>query len=150
MTSLSCTKYPGDSVTAEEILRLAEEYKKAAELLRTLSRRGSPISRAPFRLSAIHAIELYLNALLLHSNRKASEIRKLQHNLEQRLKLAAADGLQLRKKTMNSLVKMTADREYLVTRYDPEFTASVSQINRVEATLDKVAREVTKIVGSSN
>ena len=49
----------------EQIHRLAEEYRRAAQLLRTQQRQGDPLSLAPCRLTAIHAIELYLNVLFV-------------------------------------------------------------------------------------
>jgi hypothetical protein len=127
-------------------LRLAEEYRKAAQFLQQLARRGDPISRAPFRLSAIHAIELYLNALLLSGGHEQAYIRGLQHNLSARTRLAVAGGLRLRKRTMAHLESMTGKREYLVTRYGPEMAATVSQVNRLTATLDEVADKVAAFV----
>ncbi|WP_245478528.1 hypothetical protein [Mesorhizobium sp. M4B.F.Ca.ET.049.02.1.2] len=59
-------KYPGELASPQQIHELAEEYRKAAHQLLPLGRAGKPLTRAPFRLSAIHAIELYLTALLLH------------------------------------------------------------------------------------
>lgn len=122
------------------MLRLAEEYKNAALLLMQLARRGDPLSRAPFRLNAIHAIELYLNALLLHLGHEPSRIRGMQHDLTTRTALAIANGLKLRKRTEAHLSTMTGNREYVVSRYGPEMTATISQINRLTATLDEVAR----------
>jgi hypothetical protein len=141
--------YPGTTATKEQVLRLAEEYRKAAQVLQKLARPGVPISRAPFRLSAIHAIELYLNALLLSGGHDQTCIRGMQHNLAARSKLAVARGLRLRKRTMAHLETMTGNREYLVTRYGPEMTATVSQVNRLTATLDEVADKVSAIVGKA-
>lgn len=134
--------YPGGSATAVEVLHLAEQYRKAARLLLQLGQRGDPLSRAPCRLSAIHAIELYLNALLLHAGHEPSQIRGMQHNLSARTELAIASGLHLRKRTAAHLSAMAGNREYLVTRYGPEMTATISQINRLTATLDEVANKV--------
>jgi hypothetical protein len=131
--------YPGDSASAEQILGLAEEYRSAALLLMQLARRGDPLSRAPFRLNAIHAIELYLNALLLHLGHEPSRIRGMQHDLTARTALAISNGLKLRKRTEAHLSTMTGNREYVVSRYGPEMTATISQINRLTATLDEVA-----------
>ncbi|RWX58969.1 hypothetical protein EN780_35545, partial [Mesorhizobium sp. M4B.F.Ca.ET.089.01.1.1] len=58
-------KYPGELASPQQIHELAEEYRKAATLLLQLGRSGKPLTRAPFRLSAIHGIGLYLTALLL-------------------------------------------------------------------------------------
>lgn len=142
--------YPGESATAEQILRLAEEYRKAAHLLLQLGRRGDPLSRAPCRLSAIHAIELYLNALLLFRGQETSRIRGLQHDLAARTQMAIANGVQLRKRTAEHLSAMAGNREYLVTRYGPEMTATISQINRLTATLDEVANKVSAMMAAPN
>ena len=142
--------YPGESATAEQIFRLAEEYRKAAHLLLQLGRRGDPLSRAPCRLSAIHAIELYLNALLLFRGQETSRIRGLQHDLAARTEMAIANGLQLRKRTAEHLSAMAGNREYLVTRYGPEMTATISQINRLTATLDEVANKVSAMMAAPN
>lgn len=137
---------PGDSASVEQILRLAEEYRKAAHSLLTLGRRGDPLSRAPCRLSAIHAVELYLNALLLYKGHEPHCIRKMQHDLSARTKLALDGGLSLRKRTADHLSVLTGNREYLVTRYGPEMVSTISQINRLTATLDEVANKVTAMI----
>ena len=111
--------YPGNSASPQQILCLAEEYRKAAQLLLKQGRRGDPLSRAPCRLSAIHAIELYLNAMLLHLGQKPKQARGMQHNLAVRAKIAIDKGLRLRKRTEKHLISMTVSREYLVTRYGP-------------------------------
>ncbi len=49
----------------------------------------------------------------------------------------------LRKLTAAHLQTLSANREYLITRYGPELAASASQINRLTATLDEVAKKVT-------
>lgn len=143
MTGETEKAYPGDLATPHEVHRLAEEYRRAAHHLLELGRRADPLSRAPFRLSAIHAIELYLNALLLHHGHSPSRIRGMQHDLAARTELALASGLTLRKRTSAHLLDMADKREYLVTRYGPEMTATVSQINRLTATLEEVAAKVT-------
>jgi hypothetical protein len=43
---------------------------------------------------------------------------------------------------------MVGNREYLVTRYGAEMTSTVSQINRLTATLDEVANKVTAMIRS--
>jgi hypothetical protein len=58
--------YPGDEATPHQVRQLADEYRQAAHHLLENQRKGQPLSQAPFRLSAIQAIELYMNALLLH------------------------------------------------------------------------------------
>lgn len=142
--------YPGESATPEQILRLAEEYRKAARLLLELGRPGDPLSWAPYRLSAIHAIELYLNALLLFRGQEASQIRGLKHDLARRTKMVIENGLQLRKRTAEHMSAMTGNREYLITRYGPEMTATISPINRITATMDEVANKVSAMMAAPN
>ncbi|WP_292175897.1 hypothetical protein [Mesorhizobium sp.] len=139
-------KYPGELASPQEVHALAEEYRKAASLLLQLSRRGKPLTRAPFRMAAIHAIELYLTALLLHFGLIPSQIRKMQHDLSVRTEHALEAGLRLRAKTAKHLQSLSQNREYLVTRYGPELAATASQINRLSATLEEVATKVTVLI----
>lgn len=70
--------YPGEGATAAQILRLADEYRRSADALLNAGRNGCAISWAPYRLVAIHAIELYLNACLIAAGFRAVEIRSMQ------------------------------------------------------------------------
>lgn len=135
--------YPGEMATAAQVRALADEYRKASHVLLELGRRGAPLTRAPFRLTAIHAVELYLNAFLLSMGRAAGEIRGLQHDLRSRADLALASGLSLRKRTAEHLRSLSDGREYLASRYGPELSTALSQINRLLATLEEVANKVT-------
>lgn len=135
--------YPGGSARPDQVRALADEYRKAAAVLLKLGERGKPLTRAPFRVSAIHAVELYLNAFLLARGIEAEKIRGLQHDLPARAALAIAGGLSLRKRTLEHIRSLSAAREYLVSRYGPELAAPMSQINRLIATLDEVANKVT-------
>lgn len=74
MTSTEVKAYPGSRASAAEIFALAEEYRLAAEGLMLNGRPRGPISRAPARLCAIHAIELYLNAFLLAGGAEVIEV----------------------------------------------------------------------------
>ncbi len=137
------TEYPGSLATPVQICELASAYRRAAQLLLlTAGERGKPLTRAPFRLSAIQSIELYLNAYLLRLGHAPDVVRGLQHDMRRRAELAISAGLKLRIKTAEHLRVLHQNREYLITRYGPELTASVSQINRLTATLDEVARKV--------
>ena len=71
----------------------------------------------------------------------------MQHNLSTRANLAIDKGLHLRKRTVEHLVAMASNREYLTSRYAPEKAAAMSQINRLDATLDEVARKVALALG---
>lgn len=146
MAESPSVKYPGEQAGAVDLLRLADEYKRAADALKGLGRRGDPISRAPYRLSAIHAVELYLSAVLLHGGRNPAAVRGLQHNLAARAELAACAGLVLRKRTAAHLISLAASREYLLSRYAPEPGCSLSQLNRLAATLEEVGKKAAFIV----
>lgn len=135
--------YPGDLASPQQVHALAEEYRKASHLLLQLGRAGKPLTRAPFRLTAIQAIELYLTAALLGRGHTPAQIRKLRHDLWARTELAVAAGLSFRKGTMEHLRALSQSREYLVTRYGPEMAATASQINRLTATLDEVAKKAS-------
>jgi HEPN domain-containing protein len=130
-------------LTAPTQLRLlADEYRSAAHALRQLGRPRAPLSRAPFRLTAIHAIELYLNALLLDRGHEPGRVRGLQHDLAKRAALAADAGLKLKAKTAAHLAALALNREYLATRYSPELQGP-SELTRLVATLEEVAAKVT-------
>lgn len=146
MKVIEISSYPGASANAEEIACLADEYRRAAQTLLQNGRKGAPNSRAPSRLCAIHAIELYLNGFLLHLGEKPEQIRSRQHNLAERTSLALDSGLKLRKKTAEHLIKMTEGREYLISRYGPEMASTLTEVNRLMATLDEVAIKVRKAV----
>src|SRR6478609_9439649 len=140
--------YPGEGASAREILALADAYRAAAAALVSSGRRRAPISQAPYRLVAIHSIELYLNAFLLASGHSATELRRLQHDFSLRISLAQCAKLALRKRTQAHLTGLSERREYLATRYDPAPPA-LSELNRLEATLNEVAEKVVKFVQSN-
>lgn len=137
--------YPGATASAKQVLQLANEYRTAAHTLLAQGKARQPLSRAPFRLSAIHAIELYFNALLIDKDMEHAQVRDLRHCLSKRLELAG-NGLDLKKKTSDHLIDLTSNREYLVARYGAEMPEAVSEISRLRATLDEVGDKVLKIV----
>jgi|SRR3984957_12797222 hypothetical protein len=89
-----------------------------------------------------HAIELYLNALLLRAGHPPSLIRGLRHDFSARADLAITCGLLFRRRTAAHLRMIAATREHLVTRYGPELTSTLTQLNRLAATLDEIATKV--------
>ena len=133
--------YPGELASPELIAQLANEYRLAAKELAKIGRRGKPLSRAPFRMAAIHAIELYLNAFLAAAGHPAIEIRGMYHDLSVRTELALAAKLNLRKRTVSHLKAISQRREYLLARYDPA-VSSTSELNRLDATLAELAAKV--------
>ena len=136
--------YPGELATAAQVLSLANEYRRSAATLLASGRSGVPLSWAPYRLVAIHAIELYLNAYLLAAGYSQASVRGLQHNTASRAQLAAVN-LRLRQRTAVHLQALSDNREYLVARYDP-VPMRVSQLNRLHATLAEIARKVVGFV----
>jgi hypothetical protein len=133
--------FPGDAATASQIRALADEYRKAAIVLIPHGKAGKPLSRAPFRLIAIHAIELYLNAYLLEKNKSGCEIRSMRHSLRARVDAALEHGLVLRIKTAAHIRALEDCREYLISRYGPELISTATQLNRLIATLNEVAEK---------
>ena len=100
------------------------------------------MSRAPYRLVAIHAIELYLNALLVASGWTAARVRGIHHDLGRRAELAVAAGLRLRRRTLADLKGLSSNREYVKMRYEPDLPSTACQPNGLEATLNEVAEKV--------
>ena len=70
----------------------------------------------------------------------------MQHDLALRAVIATSNGLQLRARSAAHLKSLAAQREYLVIRYGPELAGTTSKINRMVATLDEVARKVTRLL----
>lgn len=138
--------YPGANAGPAEIYALVAEYHSAADALLLKGRPREPISRAPARLCAIHAIELYLNAFLLATGDPPERVRAHFHNLADRAGRAVERGLSLRKLTLAHLARMTEGREYLISRYGPELSATLSESNRLMATLNEVARKTRPLV----
>ena len=139
MTIADHSFYPGEGANPEQMLRLADEYKAAAEVLRNMKCGGE---RAPFRLLAIHAIELYLNAWLSAEGHPNRRIRGLQHDLMKQIELVEEGKLRLRKLTLQHLRQISLSREYLVSRYQPS-GSKLSELNRLEATLNEIARKIS-------
>ena len=140
--------YPGADVKPAATLKLAEQYRLAAVALRTHGRRRKPLTFAPYRLVAIHAIELYLNSLLLAKGISPATVRGMQHDFAARIDAAKNVDLKLGKGTEQHLRSLMQTREYLTARYDPEFSKA-SEVTRLEATLHEVATKAAIIVNQA-
>ena len=138
-------RYPGAEARPEEVIRLANHYRGAANDLLRLAEEKGPSRVAPCRLCALHAIELYLNAFLLKRGYSPERLGDSRYDLAARASLAASGGLALRRRTAIHLATMTQGREHLVVRYDPGL-ARLPPLNRLWATLDEIARKVTLAV----
>ena len=144
---MTAENHPGEPASPQQALVLADEYRRASNGLHEQRKKRQPLSLAPFRLTAIHAIELYLTAMLLACGHQPREIRVFGHDLSKRAEVAQRLGLNLRKRTVEHLGALSASREYLVSRYAPELVSvASSQINRLLATLNEVAEKTTAIV----
>ncbi|MDU8942467.1 HEPN domain-containing protein [Ovoidimarina sediminis] len=146
MKDMTCPSpdYSGSGATIDDVVGYAEAYYEASRTLRCTTKRGKAPSYAPFRLCALHATELYLNAFLMHCGDSADRVRGRLHSLpDERF----ATILRLTKRTLQNLEDITLRREYLISRYGPEQAANQSPINRLEATLGEVRTKVRKHLG---
>lgn len=141
--------YPGSAASAWQILTLAHEYHNSCVHLMSRFEGDELQALAPARLLAIHAIELYLNALMLEAGDSPQMVRGLQHDLAGRTKRAIECGLVLRAKTAAHLARLTSGREYLAARYGPELLGSQSELNRLTATLKEVSHRVSTLVNTN-
>lgn len=153
MSSTESGPYPGAEASVWQILGLAHEYYNAAMTLfqkvEGVPQTVAPLSRAPARLCAIHAIELYLNAFLMHEGVSPAEIRRKNHSLAKRSEYEVIAKLKLRKRTTGHLITMSERREYLVSRYGPELVATHSELNRLTVTLVEVMTKVGNYLASA-
>lgn len=127
---------------------LAIEYHGAVVALGKLGRRGAPLSWAPCRWAALHAIELYLHAFLCDSGLSPATRRATKHDLGLLAGHAANAGLRLRKRTISHLQAATERREYLFSRYHPG-VCQASPLNQLAATLQDVATKATQALDRS-
>ncbi|UPA28022.1 hypothetical protein K6301_22485 (plasmid) [Shinella oryzae] len=125
------------------MLNLAARYRDAAI---TLGERLSKPNHLPRRLLALHSIELYLDALLLANGYDGETIRGIERDFNKRTRIATDIGLVLRKRTAAHLATLSSSREYLAVSYGPETTATLSQMNRVMATLDELSLKVQRML----
>ncbi|WLS05383.1 hypothetical protein [Shinella oryzae] len=132
-----------NTVKVQDLLSLASQYRAAAFKLE-----GAPPdpTQLPQRLLALHAIELYLDALLRAKGIEEQPIGTFRHDLGERARIAVSIGLVLRNRTLAHLQTLSSATEYVVVRYDPKLTSTLSQLNRVMATLEEVARKVSKMM----
>jgi hypothetical protein len=134
----TASAYPGSQASVRDILSLAHSYRDAAQTLFEDCKGTGTLAQAPARLCAIHAVELFLNAYLRHVGEPPEKVRAKLHALSDD---AFAEALDLRDRTRRHLGWMTENREYLIVRYGPELFDKQSQVNRVEATMNKVAKK---------
>ena len=146
-TGSTLNAYPGENASPYEVVQLANAYCTAAiDLFKKREGWGDPVALAPARLCAIHAIELYLNAVLRQEGVPPAQIRGRMHNLGDPVFLAL---LKLRKKTAQHLQEMSDRREYLIARYAPEQTTQHTELNRLTATLFEVMTKADKHIAKS-
>ncbi|MBL8712310.1 MAG: hypothetical protein JNM12_05375 [Alphaproteobacteria bacterium] len=122
---------------AASLFALAQHYLRAAQLLSIVELKGDKMRWHPYRLNAAQAIELCLSAYLMQKGMTYDEVRVFQHQVHPRAVFAAEKGLVLRKRTLEHLLRMDSDREYLMVRYNPAPFA-LSELTRIKATLDEL------------
>ncbi|MEZ2224473.1 hypothetical protein [Rhizobium sp. RCC_161_2] len=71
-------------------------------------------------------------------------ISGFRHDLGELTRIASEAGLVLRKRTVAHLAALSAGNEYHVISYAPELMSTLSQVNRVMATVDELSRKVRK------
>lgn len=137
----SCDRLMRPLTTASfcDILVLATQYKEAATKLGETLPKSNHLPR---RLLALHAIELYLIAVLLAKGFDWKTVHSLQHDLAEQTRLAVKAGLVLRNHTMAHLATLSSSRDYHIVRYAPELMNTLSQANRVTATLEEISKKV--------
>lgn len=146
---MTADRYPGDDASPYDMNRLADFYRDAAHRSLGSIQIGDPLSAGPMRLLAIHSIELNLSAYLLLHGTTWAAIRKMGHDLAARLECATGKGLVLRERTAAHIGAIARDREYLVARYGADCLSSASQMSRLLATLEEVARKVSLAVAAA-
>jgi hypothetical protein len=146
---MTANRYPGDDASPYAVNRLADFYRDAAHRSSGSIQIGDPLSAGPMRLLAIQSIELNLSAYLLLHGVTWAAIRKMGHDLEGRLVSAKGKGLVVRDRTAAHIRAIAQDREYLVARYGADCLSDGSQINRLFATLEEVARKVSLAVANA-
>lgn len=107
--------YPGGTPRPLDVLALADEYRRAASALLPIGRQRPPLSRAPFCLLAVHAIELCLNAHLLATGHSPIAVRRLQHDLALKAQCAVGAKRVLKRRTLGHLARLSERRECLTT-----------------------------------
>lgn len=142
MNDLSPAPRPGDNADPRDVLALANQYRSAFENLRRPKGAAAKALIAPAHLCAIHAIELYLHALLRQEGTPYSTLRDHHHKLSDMATYERVAELNLRTKTIEHLKTMTDSREYVVVRYAPEMKHKRSNPTQVEATLNDIADKV--------
>jgi flagellar basal body rod protein FlgC len=99
------------------------------------------------RLCGFHAIELFLAAYLREKGMSAERIRGFRHDTAQMAAEAQQRGLRLKQKVEVRLQKVRENREYLVSRYEPQHP-KVLECNALFATLDELNKKVGAAVNA--
>ncbi len=142
---MEASPYPGSEATPAELLKLAVQYRAAAQTLRRNGKRGRAYYWAPFRLCSLQAIELCLSAGLRHAGADAKLVRGMQHRLAERLELFDPMGTLLKARTRERMTLLEEKREYLVVRYAPtelKQTLHPDTVLAIAAEVEEVTRKL--------
>lgn len=134
---------PTNRDAIDACLELAKEYDGAARFLKERFQKQRPASRAPACLSALSAVECYLDAYLIAHGLQPAVVKELGHNLTQRSILAIAAELKLSKRTQAHLNTLNTSRDDLISGADKNCFAALSEVNKLFVTLDEIAQKVT-------
>ncbi|EFL88403.1 hypothetical protein [Ahrensia sp. R2A130] len=138
--------YPGDHETAQSLFALAQHYDAAALLVLPMRKKKNAASWAPFRFLSLHAVELYLNAALLHRGQTVADIRGLKHDLIARTDFAESKGLNLEASTVKHLQQTNAKRAYVASRYEAKPRFAPACPAHFEEALKDVAAKVKRML----
>jgi HEPN domain-containing protein len=138
--------YPGDHIDGVALLGMAKSYHEAADRLRAALTPCKNGDYAPWRLLALHAIELYLSAAMLRHDHDMAVVRSSSHDLEKKLNLLLKDGMRFSEKTCHVLRLVSQDRHYVRARYAPDMVKEMMPITRLNAALSDVAALMSRQV----
>jgi len=138
--------YPGDQANVDEVLALADQYARCARHLYNGLNAAKPLQVAPARFCAMHALELYRNALARSLGERNADVRSRVHNLYDPVHVAV---LRLRKATAKHLYDLSERREYLIARYGPECTDQHLPMDTLLSTLNEVSEKVSKFIAAT-
>jgi len=109
-----------DDASPADLIRLADQFGKAADKALRSVKRGDDESRGAFRVSALRAIDLALSAALIHNGHSRYAVRAMQTNLHRRAILVATYHIVLDGQSLKHLYTLNHDRPYHRSRYDQQ------------------------------
>jgi len=131
---------------APDLIALANEYAKCANALNGLRKQNRRLQSAPHRFAALHAIDLYLNACLIHLGKGLKHTKSLQHNFYVKFELLELEGFVLKQRFKTYLKLLTDSGEYTQTRYSFHTVSDELSIPQLQALLREIAKKAKDFV----